>query len=128
MFGLFQGGSEKRNTQQIKELRKLVRAKRYPEALKIGTKYLQKVPENHDVQFIVGSIHHLQGRHNKAITFFENALKIGSYDVDVLLLKAISHHVLGQDKLAVKCCEKIREVDPKNKAAAELLSEINHAC
>lgn len=120
------GGPKKReNAQEVKELRRLVRAKKYPEALRVGTRYLQNVPENHDVQFIVGSIHYLQGRHKTAISFFENALKIGSYDVDVLVLKANSHHILGQDRRAVQCCDRIREIDPKNKAASELLSKID---
>ncbi len=113
------------NILQVKELRKLVKAKKYSKALHLGTQYLRKVPENHDVQFIVGSIYYMQGKHKTAIQFFENALNIGSYDVDVLILKANSHLMLGQNKRAIQCCNKIREIDPKNKAATELLSEIN---
>ena len=126
LFGRFAGDPEKKkNVQKVRELRRLVRAKRYREALRVGTQYLQSVPENHDVQFIVGSIHYMQGRHRTAISFFENALEIGSYDVDVLSLKANSHHILGQDRLAVQCCDKIREIDPGNRAASELLGRIN---
>lgn len=126
LFGRFQADPEKKeNVKKIKELRKLVRAKKYPEALKVGAKYLQKVPENHDVQFIVGSIHYMQGRHREALSFFEKALDIGSYDVDVLILKANSHHILGENKRAIQCCDKIAEIDPKNKAVSELLSKIN---
>lgn len=126
LFGRFQADPEKKeNAKKINELRKLVRAQKYSEALKVGIKYLQKVPENHDVQFIVGSIHYMQGRHRAAISFFEKALKIGSYDVDVLILKANSHHALGENKRAIQCCNKIMEIDPKNKAVSELLSKIN---
>ena len=126
LFGRFQTDSEKNeNVKKIKELRKLVRSKKYSEALKVGAKYLQKVPENHDVQFIVGSIHYMKGRHREAISFFDKALEIGSYDVDVLILKANSHHILGENKRAVQCCDKIAEIDPKNKAVSELLSKLN---
>lgn len=121
LTGLF--GSK--NNDQVKNIRKLVKAKRYSEALKVGTKYLQKVPENNDVQFIVGSIYYLQGKYRHAIQSFDKALDIGSYDVEVLILKANSHHILGENKHAVKCCKKILEVDSKNKAALKLLHTIN---
>lgn len=128
MAGLFGGShsdAKKENVRKIRELRRLVRAKRYPEALKIGTAYLRAVPENNDVQFIVGSIHYMQGRYRSAISCFERALQIGSYDVEVLVLKANAHHILGEDKHAVQCCRKIAEIDPRNKAASELLGRIN---
>ena len=67
----------------------------------------------------------MQGRYGQAVSFFERALEIGSYDVDVLILKANSHHILGEDKRAIQCCNKIAEIDPKNKAMRELLSKIN---
>ena len=128
MAGLFgrlgRDAQTKQNAKKIKEMRNLVRAKKYQQALRVGVSYLKDVPENHDVLFIVGSIHYMQGRHKSAISFFEQALQIGSYDVEVLILKANSHYVLGQTKRAEQCCGKIREVDPENKAAAELLSKI----
>ena len=125
-FNKFLGDPEKKaNTKRIKELRSLVRAKKYSKALGVGTKYLKQVPENHDVQFIVGSIYYMQHRYRLAIYFFEKALEIGSYDIEVLLLKANSHHALGEDEHALECCNKIKEIDPKNKAVAELLSKIN---
>lgn len=128
LFDVLRGDPQKKeNVQTIKKLRRLIKAKKYSDALHVGTRYLQSVPENYDVQFIVGSIHHMQGRHKTAISFFEKALEIGSYDIDVLILKANSHHILGQNKSAIMCCDKIKEIDPKNKAVSDLLSKIHTA-
>ena len=44
----------------MKELRKMIKEKKYEQALKVGTEYLQKVPENNDVLFIVGSLYYMK--------------------------------------------------------------------
>ena len=116
---------KKKNAENIKKIKKLVQDKKYPEALKLGTEYLQKVPNNPDVLFVMGGIYYMKNKHKTAISYFDKALDIGSYDVEVLLLKAYSHQKLGEDKRAIQCCEKIKEVDPKNKAVAELLEQLN---
>ena len=129
MTGLFSRApkdpQKKKNTQKLKEIKKLVKEKKYAEALKSGTNYLRKVPHNHDVLFTVGGIYYLQNKHKTAISYFEKALEIGTYDVDVLLLKAYSHQKLGENKRAIQCCEKIKEIDPKNKSVSNLLEELN---
>jgi tetratricopeptide (TPR) repeat protein len=129
MTGLFSRNpkdpQKKKNTQKLKEIKKLVKGKKYAEALKLGTDYLRKVPHNHDVLFTVGGIYYLQNKHKTAISYFEKALEIGTYDVDVLLLKAYSHQKLGENKRAIQCCEKIQEIDPKNKSISNLLKELN---
>lgn len=129
MTGLFsrepKDPQKKKNVQKLKEIKKLVKVKKYAEALKLGTEYLQKVPHNHDVLFTVGGIYYLQNKHKTAITYFEKALEIGTYDVDVLLLKAYSHQKLGEIKRVMQCCEKIQEIDPKNKSVTNLLKELN---
>ena len=51
-------------------------------------------------------------------------LEISSFDPETLLLKANSHFKLGQYKKSISCCEKIKEIDPKNKGALELLEKI----
>ena len=103
-----------------KELRKLVKQKKYDEALKIGNKILEKIPHENDVLFIVGGIYYMRNRLKTAITFFDSALEIGEYDVQVLLLKANSHFQLGDIGKSKSCCEKIIEIDPKNKGVKEL--------
>ena len=102
-----------------------MKEKKYAEALKSGTDYLDDVPNNHDVLFTVGGIFYLQNKHKVAISYFEKALEIGTYDVDVLLLKAYSHQKLGEYKQAMQCCKKIQEIDPRNKSVSDLLEELN---
>lgn len=116
---------KKKNAENIKKLKKLVKEKNYPEALKLGTEYLEKVPNNPDVLFMLGGIYYLKNKYKKAISYFDKSLEIAIYDVDVLLLKAYSHQKLGENKRAIQCCDKIREVDPKSKAVSELLKQLN---
>jgi len=129
MTGLFsrepKDPQKKKNTQKLKEIKKLVKEKKYAEALKSGRDYLHKMPHNHDVLFTVGGIYYLQNKYKTAISYFEKALEIGTYDVDVLLLKAYSHQKLGENKRAIQCCEKIQEIDPKNKSVSNLLEQLN---
>jgi tetratricopeptide (TPR) repeat protein len=117
--------NKKKNVEKFKEFQKLAKEKKYDEALKSGTEYLRMAPNNHDAQFTVGGIYYLKKKYKTAISHFDKALEIGSYDVDVLLLKAYCHQKLGENKRAIQCCEKIQEIDPKNKAVSELLSQLN---
>ena len=116
---------QKKNISKFKEFKKLVKEKKYPQALKSGTEYLHKVPHNHDVLFTIGGIYYLKNKYKTAISFLDKALEIASYDVDVLLLKAYSHQKLNENKRAAQCCDKILEVDPKNKSVSKLLEELN---
>jgi len=129
MTGLFSRApkdpQKKKNAQKLKAIKKLVKEKKYAQALKTGTEYLQKDPHNHDVLFTVGGIYYLKNKYKTAISYFDKALEIGTYDVDVLLLKAYSHQKLGENKRVVQCCEKIKEIDPKNKSVSNLLDELN---
>ncbi len=129
MVGLFSRTSkdpqQKNNIEKFKKFKKLVKEKKYPEALKLGTEYLQKVPNNHDVLFTIGGIYYLKNKYKTAISYFDKALEISSHDPDVLLLKAYSHQKFGENKQAIQCCNKILEVDPKNKKVDELLKQLN---
>ena len=116
--------NQKRNQEKFKEFKKLARQKKYDEALKSGTEYLRMVPNNHDALFTVGGIYYMKKKYKTAISHFDRALEIGSYDVDVLLLKAYSHQKLDENKRAIDCCKKILEVDEKNKNAHSLLAEM----
>ena len=128
MVGLFSKNSKnseiKQTSQKKKELRKLVKQKQYDAALKMGSEILQKIPEENDVLFIVGGIYYLKNNYSSAISYFEKSLEIATFDIEVLLLKANSHYHLGEHKQAIQCCNKIREIDPKNKAVSELLLKI----
>jgi len=128
LVGLFSKNSKnseiKQTSQKKKELRKLVKQKQYDAALKMGSEILQKIPEENDVLFIVGGIYYLKNNYSSAILYFEKSLEIATFDIEVLILKANSHYYLGEHKQAIQCCNKIREIDPKNKAVSELLLKI----
>ena len=125
MVGLFGKNSEiKQTSQKKKELRKLVKQKQYDAALKMGSEILQKIPEENDVLFIVGGIYYLKNNYQSAISYFEKSLEIATFDIEVLILKANSHYYLGEHKQAIQCCNKIKEIDPKNKSVSELLLKI----
>ena len=115
----------KNNIKKFKEFKKLVKDKKYAEALKSGTEFLRKVPNHHDALFMVGSIYYLKNKYRTAISYFDKSLEISEYDVDVLLLKAYSHQKLSENKRAIQCCDKIKEIDPKNKSVQQLLGELN---
>ena len=129
MVGLFSKTPEdiafKKNIEQFKKFKKLVKRKKYPEALKLGLDYLEKVPYNHDALFTIGGIYYLKNKHRAAISFFDRALETGDSDVEVLLLKAYSHQKLQENSIAIDCCEKIQDLDPKNKSVFNLISELN---
>lgn len=116
---------QKENLEKKKGIRRLVKKKEYQKALKLGINYLDDVPNDNDVLFIVGSIYYLQKRYKSALIHLDKALDIGSYDVDALILKANSHYFLGQYKIAKKCCYKILEVDTQNKQVKHLLEKLN---
>ena len=110
-----------------KELRKLVKEKKYDSALRIGSEILKKNPDENDVLFIIGGIYYMKGKYRSAISYFEKSLQIGTHDVEVLILNANSHFRLGNFKQAIICCDTIKEIDPKNKAVLELLEKIESA-
>ena len=129
LVGLFSKTPEdiafKKNIEQFKKFKKLVKKKKYPEALKLGLDYLEKVPYNHDAIFTIGGIYYLKNKYRTAILFFDRALETGDSDVEVLLLKAYSHQKLQENSIAIDCCKKIQDLDPKNKSVFNLISELN---
>jgi tetratricopeptide (TPR) repeat protein len=127
LVGLFRNSDSKTKnlSSKKKELRKLVKQKKYDAALEIGLEILKKIPHENDVLFIIGGIYYLEKQYQTAISFFEKSLKIATYDTEVLILKANSHFNLGKKNMALQCCQKIKEIDPKNKSVSELLAKIN---
>ena len=129
MVGLFGFGSKDPNKKNIlkkkKELKRLVKEKKYDSALNIGTEILKKNPEENDVLFIIGGIFYMKGKYRTAISYFEKSLEIATHDVEVLILNANSNFRLGNFKQAKHCCDIIKEIDPKNKAVQELLEKID---
>ena len=128
LVGLFSKTPEdiafKNNIDQFKKFKKLVKKKKYPEALKLGLDYLEKVPYNHDALFTIVGIYYLKNKHRTAISYFDRALETGDTDVEVLLLKAYTHQKLQETEISIDCCKKIQSIDPKNKSMINLLSEL----
>lgn len=124
LFGKTKSPAEKLIISRKKELRKLVKKKQYDEALKIGNEILKKNPYEQDVLFIVGGIYYIQNKLKTAISHFDRSLEIAKLDAEGLLLKANAHFRLGELKKAKESCEKIKEINSKNKAANELLKKI----
>ncbi|MDH5430921.1 MAG: tetratricopeptide repeat protein [Nitrosopumilus sp.] len=116
---------QKKNAEKFKEFKQLAKQKKYDAALKSGAEYIKKVPNNHDALFTMGGICYLKKKYKTAISYLDKSLEIATYDVDALLLKAYSHQKLGENKRAIQCCEKIQEIDPKNKSVSELLNQLN---
>jgi len=128
LFGLGSKDPEKKNiSKKKKELRKLVKEKKYDSALIIGSEILKKNPQENDVLFIMGGIYYMKTKYRTAISYFERSLEIATHDVEVLILNANSYFRLGNFKQAIGCCNTIKEIDPKNKAVAELLEKIESA-
>ena len=126
LFGFASKDPDKKNiSKKKKELKKLVKEKKYDSALNIGTEILRKNPDENDVLFIMGGIYYMKGKYRTAISYFEKSLKIATHDVEVLILNANSYFRLGNFKQATSCCETIKEIDPKNKAVKELLEKID---
>ena len=74
---------------------------------------------------VVGGIYYMKNKYSTAISYFDKILEIATYDVAVLLLKAYSHQKLGENKKVIQCCEKIKEIEPKNKSVSELLKQLD---
>ncbi len=128
LFGLGSKDPEKKNiSKKKKELRQLVKGKKYDSALIIGSEILKKNPQENDVLFILGGIYYMKTKYQTAISYFERALEWATHDVEVLILNANSYFRLGNFKQAISCCNTIKEIDPKNKAVAELLEKIESA-
>ena len=51
-------------------------------------------------------------------------LEIGEYDIDALSIKASVYINEKNKSKAKQCCEKIREIDPKNKTLQEIEGEL----
>ena len=107
------------------ELKKLVKIKNYDKALGIGEKILEKNPDDLDVLFILGGIHFMRKKYLKSISYFDKVLDVSSYDPEALLLKANALFELGQNEDALAHCNKIKEIDPKNKGVNDLLKKIS---
>lgn len=130
MTGLFKKSPEKiarkKALSRKKEFKKLVKEKKFGKVLDVGEEILEKLPDDLDVLFILGGIYNMRGKHKTAISYFDRALKYSSYDPGLLLMKAKSLLELGRFDESKLCCDKLLEIDPKNKAVQTLLEKIEN--
>ena len=121
MVGLF----NKNKPQQ--KLRKFIKGKKYAEALKysVNLEKDEKYRNDTDIAFIIGTIHFLKGDIQKTLSYMNKVLEIAEYDVDALVLKASILADMKNKKGAMECCDKIKEIDPKNTTMQKILYQFN---
>ena len=119
-------GFLKKNKPQQK-LRKFIKEKKYAEALKysIDLEKDEKYKNDTDIAFIIGTIHFLKGDIEKTLLYMNKVLEIAEYDVDALVLKASILANMKNKKGAMECCDKIKEMDPKNTTMQKILYQFN---
>ena len=121
MIGLF----NKNKPQQ--KLRKFIKEKKYAEALRysVNLEKDEKYRNDTDIAFIIGTIHFLKGDIQKTLSYMNKVLEIAEYDVDALVLKASILADMKNKKGTMECCDKIKEIDPKNTTMQKILYQFN---
>ena len=107
-----------------RHLRKLVKQKKYDEALEYGHEIEKGFEHDPDIAFIIGTIYYIKGDATKTIEYMDRTLDIGEYDLDALAIKASVFLNLKDKEKVIQCCEKIKELDPKNKSLLEIEEEL----
>ncbi len=107
-----------------RRLRKLVKQKKYDEALEYGHGLEKEFDHDPDIAFIIGTIYYIKGDSKKTLEYMNNVLEIGIFDLDALAIKASVYLNLKNKEKVIECCNKIKELDPKNKALIEIEEEL----
>ena len=84
MTGFFKSNPRRR-------LRKLVKQKKYDDALKYGHDIEKTLEHDPDIAFILGTIYFIKGNAQKTLYYMDKTLEIGEYDIDALSIKASVH-------------------------------------
>ena len=127
MTGLFNNPRRHLRT-LIKQARKekdpIEREKKYDEALEYGHGIEKKLDHDPDIAFIIGTIYYIKGDSQKTLEYMNSVLEIGMFDLDALAIKASVYLNLKNREKVIECCNKIKEVDPKNKSLIEIEEEL----
>ena len=107
-----------------RHLRKLVKQKNYDEALEYGHGIEKKLEHDPDIAFIIGTIYYIKGDSENTLQYMNKTLEIGMFDLDALAIKASVYLVLKNKDKVIECCDKIKELDPKNKSLIEIEDEL----
>ena len=106
--------------QARKEKDSIKREKKYDEALEYGHGIEKKLEHDPDIAFIIGTVYFMNGDIENTLSYMNKTLEIGEYDIDALSIKASVYLHLKKTDQVKECCEKIQEIDPKNKALKEI--------
>ena len=127
MTGLFNNPRRHLRT-LIKQARKEkdpdIREKKYDEALEYGHGIEKKLEHDPDISFIIGTIYYIKGDSEKTLEYMDKTLEIGIFDLDALAIKASVYLNLKNKDKVIECCDKIKELDPKNKSLLEIEDEL----
>ena len=107
-----------------KEKDSAIREKKYDEALEYGHGIEKKLEHDPDIAFIIGTIYYIKGDSEKTLQYMDKTLEIGMFDLDALAIKASVYLVLKNKDKVIECCDKIKELDPKNKSLIEIEDEL----
>ena len=117
MTGLFKSNPRR-------HLRKLIKQKKYDEALKYGHDIEKNLEHDPDVAFIIGTVYFMKGDVKNTLSYMNKTLEVGEYDIDALSIKASVYINLKKIDQVKECFEKIKEIYPKNKALKEIEDEL----
>ena len=109
-----------------RKLKNLLKEGEFKEAIELGKSLEKKSPNDADLFFIMGSIYYILADAKNALHYLDKAIEIYKYDTETLLLKANTHFVLKEFDKVLDCCEKILEVEPKNKEVKEVLDKLEN--
>ncbi len=109
-----------------RRLKKLIREGEYVQAIELGNSLESKFSDDPDFMFIMGGIYVILDDVKKALPYFEKAVQLDNYDIELLKLKTDVHLKLQQKDEAIVCCKRILELEPKNLDAKELLEELEN--
>ena len=127
MTGLFNNPRRHLRT-LIKQARKEkdpgIREKKYGEALEYGHGIEKKLEHDPDISFIIGTVYYIKGDSEKTLEYMDKTLEIGIFDLDALAIKASVYLNLKNKNKVIECCDKIKELDPKNKSLLEIEDEL----
>ena len=127
MTGLFNNPRRHLRT-LIKQARKekdpTEREKKYDEALEYGHGIEKKLEHDPDISFIIGTVYYIKGDSEKTLEYMDKTLEIGIFDLDALAIKASVYLNLKNKDKVIECCNKIKELDPKNKSLLEIEDEL----
>ena len=107
-----------------RRLKKLLKEGEYKEALEFGYSIEEKYSNDPDFLFIMGSIYYILDDAQNTLYYFDRSLEINANDIETLLLKANVHLYLKELNSVIDCCEKVLEIDPKNRSAEEILDNL----